>query len=578
MDVAQGLARLGVKRMLLAIHDVSFPSDPDEDIGRGSPATRAAARCFGFARDLGFTGIQLGPQGQASRTNPSPYDGTAFSRHLGNIALASLRAGGPYEGLVDGSLLDRVLVAGGGPAQHQHAYDAMHTIVEAAYGALERGARPDLRARLDVFRRDYAAWLVPDALHAALSIAYRGAGYREWEPRDRDAWLNDDRHRIAELVTEHQRAVDRYAFGQMLVAEEHARVRATCGLKLYGDLQVGYADSDAWAFAACFMQDYVMGAPPSRTNPEGQPWGVAVLDPGQYAGAVLALVTTRAHKAFTEYDSLRIDHPHGLVCPWVYRRDREPAAAVKHGTRLFESPDAGELADHAALARFAIAKRDQIDSSAARYADGWVRDLEPAQIDRYAILIDAIVAAAESHGRSRSDLSFEVLSTMPTPLARVIRRFGLGRWRVTQKANLDDANDVYRTEHAAPADWLMLGNHDTPPIAAVIAGWTPAKREQWARHLSARLSLPHPERLAAPGYFATAMLAELFLSPAENVSIFFADLFGFEQRFNEPGVVGDHNWTLRLPPTFAEDYAARVSAGEAVDIAAAVQLALAATP
>src|SRR5262245_17302955 len=83
--IEAGLARLGVRRMLLAIHDASFPSDIDEDTGRGSPATRAAVRLFEFARALGFTGIQLGPQGQTSRDNPSPYDATMFSRHAGNL-------------------------------------------------------------------------------------------------------------------------------------------------------------------------------------------------------------------------------------------------------------------------------------------------------------------------------------------------------------------------------------------------------------------------------------------------------------------------------------------------------------
>ena len=73
-----GLRRLGVRRMLLAIHDSSFPSDPDEDTGRGSPATRAAARLFGYASSLGFSGIQLGPQGQTSRDNPS-NDSTIFA-------------------------------------------------------------------------------------------------------------------------------------------------------------------------------------------------------------------------------------------------------------------------------------------------------------------------------------------------------------------------------------------------------------------------------------------------------------------------------------------------------------------
>src|SRR5688500_3878066 len=88
---ARSLSKLGVRRLLLAIHDVSFPSDPDEDIGRGSPATRAAQRLFAYVKELGFTGIQLGPQGQTSRDNASPYDGTMFSRHLGTIGMATLR-------------------------------------------------------------------------------------------------------------------------------------------------------------------------------------------------------------------------------------------------------------------------------------------------------------------------------------------------------------------------------------------------------------------------------------------------------------------------------------------------------
>src|SRR5439155_9237887 len=109
-DALRGrLERLGVRRMLLAIHDASFPADPDEDLGRGSPATRAADRLFEYARALGFTGVQLGPAGQTSRANPSPYDSTLFSRHLGNLALRSLRGDGALAGLVD----ERTLGAAG---------------------------------------------------------------------------------------------------------------------------------------------------------------------------------------------------------------------------------------------------------------------------------------------------------------------------------------------------------------------------------------------------------------------------------------------------------------------------------
>ena len=128
MKIVDRLARLGVKRMLLAIHDASFPVEPDEDLGRGCPASRATARLYAYARALGFTGIQLGPQGQTPRSNPSPYDGTIFSRHLGNVAASSYRAGGAFDGLVRAETIDRALVTYG-PAEHVHAFDASHALL-----------------------------------------------------------------------------------------------------------------------------------------------------------------------------------------------------------------------------------------------------------------------------------------------------------------------------------------------------------------------------------------------------------------------------------------------------------------
>lgn len=515
MDIEVTLRRLGVKRLLLAIHDVSFPSDHGEDIGRGSSATRAAGRLFAYARRLGFTGIQLGPQGQTTRGNPSPYDGTIFSRHTGNIGVDAV-AGDVAPWLVTG---DR--------AQHAHAFDAMHALLDAAYPHRDRAA-------VAAFADDRAGWLARDARAAGIEL-------------------------------------DRYAFGQWLAHVEHARVREVARrnqLALYGDLHVGYATSDAEAYADAFVAGYKMGAPPSRTNPAGQPWGYPVLDPLQYAaGRARELVLARLDKMFGEYDSVRVDHPHGLVCPWVYR-DGEDVSA---GARLFDSPD---LPDHPALATYAIARADQLDRSLPRYADGWVRELDGAQIARYGVLVDAMIDCARRAGRDPSDLSFEVLSTMPRPLGAVLDRHGLGRWRVLQKANLNDPRDVYRSENAARADWVMLGNHDTAPIFAVIAGWSAPQRDAWARHLTERLRLREPARLASDGFFATAMLAELFASAAENVSIFFADLFGMTERFNVPGVIADANWSVRLPADFERLHAEQLAAGRALDLPLAAALAL----
>lgn len=555
--IRAALAELGVERLLLAIHDVSFPADPDEDLGRGAPTTNAAARLFAYARSLGFTGVQLGPQGQTSRDNPSPYDSTIFSRHVATIAVSSFRAGGQYAGLVDERALDALLSPG--PTNHRAAYDASHALVAAAFQGLED--HPAIVERFATFMaRHQSDWLGNDALYAAYAGAFGGASHRDWPPIDPTSRA---------FLDAHARDLVRYAFGQFLAHEEHARVRNSAGLALYGDLAVGYSDGDAWAYRAAFLGGLRMGAPPSRTNPDGQPWNYPVLDPDQLGeGAARTLLLARIDKAFAEYDSIRIDHPHGLVCPWVYDAHApDPAMAVRDGARLYES------ADRAALARYAIAREDQLDRAVPRYADRWVRDLDDRQVALYARLFDLFAGCAARHGRAMADVSCEVLSTMPLPLARVLERHGLGRWRVTQKANLDDATDVYRSENARPADWVMLGNHDTAPIFAVIRGWSAAQRASWVAHLTRRLS-PRAPRWDADGYLASAMVAELFACAANNVSIFFADLFGETSRFNAPGTVSDANWSLRLPPDFARVHAERIERAQAIDLRLALALAL----
>jgi len=586
-DVEAALETLGIRRLVFAIHNASFPCDSDEDLGTGSPGTRAAARLFARVRALGFTAIQLGPSGETSRDNASPYDGTVFSRALASIPGGAFDDGRAFGGLVDGAALDgaRSTGHGGDHCDHRRAHDTAHALVSAAHAAFAAGARADLADPLARFVAEHDSWLGRDALCSALRAVHR-TGPDDWPEPDASLYRDDApdrRARRAVLARAHALPIERYAFGQLIAHTEHARVRATArdlGLDLFADLQVGLSDGDRWSLASAFLTDYVMGAPPSRTNPEGQPWNYPVLDPAQIPGRALDLVRARLAKVFAEHDGVRIDHPHGLVCPWVYRADGEAAAVtrVQGGARLYESPD---LPDHPGLARYAIARPEQLDRDAVRHADGWVRELTPTQVDRYAVLFDEVVAAAVRAGRTRDDLTCEVLSTMPYPLGRVLARHRLGRWRVGQKANLDDPRDVYRSENAEPADWVMLGNHDTPPIFGLIASWPPERHAAWCAHLTSRLALSPDDaaRLAArdrPGFLAAAMLAELLASRAHNVMVFFADLFGYEERFNTPGTYHDGNWSLRLPHDFDALYRDRLAACRALDLRLACALALAA--
>jgi 4-alpha-glucanotransferase len=612
--ITEALRLLGKRRLALAIHDSCLPGLPSDDIGRGALYSRGALDFLAFVRGLGFDTVQLGPLGQTARDDPSPYNGTVFSRNILNLDLGGLAAQGGAAALLEGRLdpgaLERRVrdcpCGDGSRSVHGYAFDAGHGILEEIHrnfaAARQQGDPRALKldAELRFFTDQNRGWLQPDALHHVLRRHHGGRHHRDWpvtDPACPDATLyrregpgpDPCRSRREALFEAHRDALECYRLGQFLVQRQHARFRAEAnrlGLRLYGDLQVGLSDCDEWIRGGLLLGDYRMGAPPSRTNRDGQPWGYGVYDPDQYLdaegapGPVLRFMRARVEKMLGEVDGLRIDHPHGLVCPWVYRADDpDPRHAVLHGARLFSS---AHLPDHPTLGRYAIAAVEQLNEAAPRHADEWVRWLRPDQVGRYALLLDTVVSVVREHGGSSEDIPCEVLSTLPYPVARAIGRLGLGRFRVTQKADLLNPDDVYRSENADARDWIMVGTHDTPPIWHLAREWVeegerarqeadalatrlvpPSERERFARELAGdRNKLVH------------AKWADVFASPAEQVMVFFADLLGQEQTYNRAGFVDSENWTLRVPRDYATAFPRAAARGEALNLHCVLALAL----
>ncbi|HVS03635.1 MAG TPA: 4-alpha-glucanotransferase [Thermoanaerobaculia bacterium] len=614
--VVAALRRLGVERLVLAAHAASLPSAAGEETGRGSAYARGGGEFFRFARELGFTGIQLGPPGRTSGNNPSPYDGTLFSRDDVGAALVPLAEDEGWAGILPRPALEELLAAvPPGAAErvpHAHvqaairaalglAYDGLRQALQAGGAGAAAARGPTTRSiaeQLTAFGRAHRAWLAPDALYQALVAEHGDEDWRRWAgpTAELDRRLGSPaaderataRRRRAALRRRHRQVVARYRFAQFVVHRQHRGLQALCrelGLELFGDLQVGTSLRDEWRFRQLFLAGYRMGAPPSRTNPAGQPWGYPLLDPALYGtgdrpGPALRFVLARLDKMFAEHDAVRVDHPHGLVCPWAYRAgSADPLAAVQGGARLFASPD---LPDHRELAAWAIPRPGQLDRGQERWADGWVRELDEAQVDRYEVLVAAALKRARRHGRGERDLVCEVLSTLPYPLRRVLARHGMGRFRVVQKARLDDPADVYRSDRARPADWIMLGTHDTPPVWRRLEEWqTSGEAGPWAEYLAARLAAPGGERQALerrlrgdPGLLVQAQLADALASPARNLLVFFPDLLGMREVYNRPGVVSEENWSLRVPPDYRRAYALRRAAGRALDLPLALGMAL----
>ncbi len=572
--IRRALDALSIRDLLLSIHELSLPGDPDDDAGHGSPLSRGGRAFLLFASRLGFDGLLLGPHGETTPYDPSPYDATLFSRGTASLSLDRLAR----EGLIPPSFMPEAIAARPPAALQRVAHPFAHATVAAALDVAWQRARDDggLRRRLDEFGAQNQHWLERAELYGVLAALHGDADWRRWPARDRllfarGAGEAEDRRRRELASTAHE-AVARYRFGQLLAHEQHGAFHQEArglGLRLFADLQIGISHRDLWSRRGLLLDGFRMGAPPSRTNPEGQAWGYGVLDPDLH-GAARAFVRERADRLLDEYDGFRVDHPHGLIDPWVYSDD------VQRGARLFSSPERPDLR------RFAIARDDQIDSGESAHGDGRVRDLTEAQVDRYAVLFDALVSAAAARGLPAQALIVEVLSTQPYPVRRVLERRGLGRFRVTQKASMTDASDVYRSEHARPQDWTMVGTHDTEPIWLVAERWVASgaahARAAW---LASRLVPQERERgkwiartAASPEALARAQLADLFVGPAEHVLVFFSDLFGLREVYNRPGTISPENWTLRVPPDFESAYARAVDEGCALDLCAALAAAI----
>jgi 4-alpha-glucanotransferase len=546
---AEAKRKLGIKRLVLTIHDTSFPARPDEDTGRGSPYSQGAADFLGFIQQLGFDGIQFGPQGQTDRGNPCPYDGRLFPHDFLSVALKPLVEDDYWGGILSKQTLQRIVEGrspGSGRSHHRYAWDEVSAALSEAVVCFR--ARGDADAPLD---RDFRSFV---------------ADNEDWLPSDFGGGVS-----IGE------------AFPQFVLQRQKQALKAAFpDLSFYGDFQIGINPVDARQFAHLFHPDYAVGAPPSRTNPEGQPWGYAVLHPDRIAdGSAQQFLKRRVERLLSGLDGIRIDHPHGLVCPWVYRRDQQPASdAVRAGARFYESP--ADTA-HPELATFAIAHHNQINGNVTAYDSDRVTDLDDEQVARYSILIDVVLdCVREAGGDLTSDVACEVLSTLPYPLQRVMERHGLGRFRIVQKAALDKPDDGYRIEHAEPGDWIMLGNHDTPPIWLLAQGWCAGNRgRDWAEYLAERLAIPTANRAdflartsSEPSELVHALFAAMLASKAAHVSLFFPDLLGLTSFYNRPGVVNETNWTLRVPPSFEPDYAANCQQNAALDLTRCFNLAL----
>lgn len=566
-NIQDALKVLGDKKLELIIHNASAPSIVSKDVGVGSLYSESSKNLLiPFLIKYGFSGIQLDPEGMRPLHDASPYVSNSFVYNPLIIDLEALTM--PENGaLLDKNVYNSIVKLnpsrGKSNGDYEHAKDSydlalanvwknfkakstnLDSISYAEQIAVER-----LTKQFNEYLDENAESLEPYAIYSVLSDKFNNDYYKNWPVEYANLYNPRNNELINNIKSQYQDDIERFIFVDMLAKnarEKGIAEYSSVGIVTMGDNPVAFSNQEVWAHQNAFLKDYKMGCPPDNTNPQGQAWGFAVLNPsllfnndGSLGVSGKFLYDKCKKLASDNQGGIRIDHIVGLIDPYVYKNSPIESTAG----RLFSSehnPD---------LKQFAITRG------------------KPDSIKRFSAILEKIVIpACKDAGLTKNDIICENLGSMPDHAREVFARLGLGGMVVTQYHNGMSATNK---------DTIMLGSHDTLPFRTYVNNlYGPYGKDSFNHALwpAVENSLPrnatHEQKQTKfdkyrfdtnrhkpednKRAFEQMKFTELFTSPAKRVQIFWTDLLAMEQRYNTPGTsVG--NWTLRLSSDFEKQF------------------------
>jgi 4-alpha-glucanotransferase len=590
--IQKALKALKKKNLYMIIHGASFPSAEGQNTGFGSPNSKGGQDFMNFISDLGFNGVQLGPEGKTKSIDASPYVGTMFSYNPLFIDLFSLTQK-DFAEILPAETYNKIVSENpskGNRTAYEYIYKAEDAALRQAYDNFQRllaegdSKVKKLNKQMSEFVAKNQYWLEKDALYEAISLKHNNDYWPMWNDElDKNLYNTDGKFskeeaetRIAELKRDFKQEIEYYEFVQFIgfVQKEQTKEFALGKkMKTIADCQVAFSDRDYWANQALFLAGWNLGCPPDVFSEDGQAWGFPVLNPEKIfnkdgsLGEAGKLLKLRFTKMFEENPGgVRIDHIIGLIDPFVYKAGKLPKPE-QGASRLYSSPE------HPELGKYAFITEKDLNQKVGPDSEKRVATVSTAQIKKYAGVLEKIVIeAAKELGIGKDSIICEDLGTVTAPVEAVMKKLKLSGIRMTQFVDPEVADHPYRIKYTESQHWAMIASHDNQPLMAWVDEiYSQNKVCLHAENLAADLKGENSnwfkdEMLNNPKLFVMAKYAELFASPAENIQIFFADFFGSRERYNMPGTSGSENWSLRIPNNYECYFKEQFSKCESVNL------------
>lgn len=554
--IQAALDYLGVQSVAMILHGSCNPVT-ENDLGIGSPCNEKAKEVLEFEKLHGFNSNQLGPMGEVTRGDISPYSATVFSLNRMFIDANALTTD-EYANILSKKELDEYSIdysEDAGVYTYSKFFDSFENydrIISDAYKNFKvkiSENNPKALKLLDEyneFKDKKGNRALRAAVFESLSKMYGTRDVDVWEnPIDRNLpTLVQERdtealERLKQVIDRSASYINSYVFGQFLInkqMKENKEFRDSIGFEYINDNLVGNDRSEEWMYPDVFLKNWRLGCPEGgQYGP--QMWDIPVIDPkklfnnGGGLGPAGIFLRDKLEAALEYCENIRIDHALGLVDPYIYDKN---SVAIVDG---------------------------RLDGNRFRGANiSHMPELDPEH-NYQRVLEEIVLPVLKEHNITPDKAVWEDLGNKSDAFNYIYY----------DKLHIPGMTQLFwdRGEYAPKDNWFLMGSHDEETAISYIKNdyvrnsWDNDGSAWHIDYLSGFLNQDparYDERedfkrklLADPAERVKAKFAEMFLT-GKRVQIPFSDFFGIDARYNEKGTKSYKNWKLRLGANYQDMY------------------------
>lgn len=534
---------------VLLVHDECLPQAQARNTGVANLLGKDSGEFFDFAKTyFGVNTIEVLPQGEFVRAhsnglvsaysysalglndsliNPETLTGPAWRNILTEVEFNSIVEANNAADKYTTVQFDKI------NSGHSEFQKQMRNAFDR-FMALEKN--DSLRLEFEAYKTENADWLEPKVIYSILKRQNGGREFEKWNSTlDRNLYnLNypgtQRQGRVDGLLRQNKTDAEFFRFKQF-VAEKHlqegrAQLHAR-GLKLLGDMQIGFSPQERWANPAAFLERFYVGA---------NDWKAACLNYLEVTdedSSAARLLKRKAALNARRYDGIRFD------ASWLYIMPK----MINNETGAIE--------------------RMYLGDSVLKMMEAEIRRV---QGDKFSMenLIHEFKAGREDFSIFNGDMLDSAVAERVT---------------IFDSENLSHSwgnNDYYAKTLGMSADSYILGvgDHTAQPLRQIAEGMNDhvalgGAGGRVVRKDSQALVLAHifndsVENLVRPAEFMRAKFADIM--SAKHNFIFFMDALGGLSRFDSQGLNGKSNYAYKVVADYKDRYFASLQKDEALNL------------